>query len=40
MDARGLLRELEFELKVLTDPKNSDICIEFYFTKEIVKVIG
>lgn len=39
MDAHGLLLELEYELKVLTDPKNSHIGIGFAFTKEQVKVV-
>jgi len=39
MDAHGLLIELEYELKVLTDPKNLYISIGFAFTKEQVKVV-
>lgn len=39
MDAHGLLLELENELKILTDPKNSHIGIGFAFTKEQVKVV-
>jgi hypothetical protein len=39
MDAHGLLLELEYELKVLTDPKNTHIGIGFAFTKEQVKVV-
>ena len=34
MDAHGLLLELEYELKVLADPKHNHVGIGFAFTKE------
>ena len=39
MDAHGLLLELEHELSVLTDPKNTHIGVGFAFTKQVVKVV-
>jgi len=39
MDAHGLLLELEYELKVLADGKNTHIGIGFAFNKEVVKVV-
>jgi hypothetical protein len=34
MDAHGLLLELEYELSVLADPKNTHIGIGFAMSKE------
>lgn len=39
MDAHGLLLELEYELGVLADAKNTHIGIGFAFNKEQVKVV-
>ena len=39
MDAHGLLLELEYELKVLADPKNTHIGIGFAMDKYQVKVV-
>ena len=39
MDAHGLLLELEYELKVLADPKNTHIGIGFAMDRHQVKVV-
>ena len=39
MDAHGLLLELEYELGILADGKNSHIGIGFAYNKETVKVV-
>ena len=39
MDAHGLLLELEYELKILSDAKHTHIGIGFAFDKEKVKVV-
>lgn len=39
MDAHGLLLELEYEVGVLADPKNTHVGIGFAYNKEQVKVV-